>query len=519
MDRSGEWLTGNEEYQRFIKRLCGFDPRLRQRDPKATSRSPWPPRPGNGKVAVIESSPDGAYRGPIYFHDPAGFKTYLRGTPCEANSCVIILEAMDRDFIGLLGAHFSIPPALFAQHDRVTPPSIDSSLENDSIALPTSTATQEHVILPYAEPICLEGNIHGKNKIVCAETGRLISATRTLGEFSNVYISSRKCSVWRRRRAGDERGWDCVVVTDPPLKNARLAHDPKPIPVMRTLFQGGYLDFVPFADQLRAGKGPPRTSMLEDLCFYIVEHHKLLDPDDPDSILLVCQKIIASHFRKHSEFLQAQIYTIHHRMSHLYKLDIFTTDAIEMQWSDTQALQWRLTDWVIAIESITMQCRMPPRQQPDAAAPVGWADIGADFSYLLMRYRDIRHQAEVLSSSITGLAGISGNRHASVEQTLSRQEARSMKALTFVGLVFIPLGLVASLFGVPNPYGPGGEMFWVYFAVSLPLSLLTFTMYFLFNGEFRTGRWVHSMLMSGYGAVSARMLREKDMSVGLSAIE
>jgi hypothetical protein len=209
MDRSGEWLTDNEEYQQLIKRLCGSDPRLRQRDPKANSRSPWPPRPGHCKVAVIASSPDGAYRDPIHFRDPTHFKTYLTGTPCEANSRVIIMESMDRNFIGLLGAHFSIPPAFFAQHDRVTPPSIDSSLENDSMALPTSTATQEHVILPYAEPICLEGNISGKNKIVCAETGRVIGATRTLGEFSNVYISSRKCSVWRRRRTGNELSWDC----------------------------------------------------------------------------------------------------------------------------------------------------------------------------------------------------------------------------------------------------------------------------------------------------------------------
>jgi hypothetical protein len=209
-DRDGEWLTNNKQYQRFVKRLCGSDPRLRQRDPKATARSQWP-IPGNGTVVVLESSPDGSYREPVRNPDLASLGAYLIATtPCQAKSRIIILEAMDQDFIGLLGAHFSIPPALFAQHDRVTPPSIDSTLENDSIALPTSTFTQEHVILPYAETICLTGNIDGMNKIVCAETGRLISATRTLGEFSNVYISSRKCSVWRRRRGGgDTEGWDC----------------------------------------------------------------------------------------------------------------------------------------------------------------------------------------------------------------------------------------------------------------------------------------------------------------------
>ena len=58
----------------------------------------------------LEPQPKCRYQDPIYFRDPSGFSAYLTAmTPCEANSRVITLEAMDRDFIGLPGAHSACP--------------------------------------------------------------------------------------------------------------------------------------------------------------------------------------------------------------------------------------------------------------------------------------------------------------------------------------------------------------------------------------------------------------------------
>ena len=51
----------------------------------------------------------------------------------------------------------------------------------------------------------------------------------------------------------------------------------------------------------------------------------------------------------------------------------------------------------------------------------------------------------------------------------SIREAKSVKALTILGIVFIRLAFVASLFSMSDPFRPGGRLFWMYFVVTLPL--------------------------------------------------
>ncbi len=105
-----------------------------------------------------------------------------------------------------------------------------------------------------------------------------------------------------------------------------------------------------------------------------------------------------------------------------------------------------------------------------------WTDCTADYQYLLMRFRELRHRTECLNSAVTGLASISGNRQAYKEQQLALQtakrsirEAKSNKAVTLLGLVFIPLAYTSQLFSMADPYGPAGQQFWIYFATALPL--------------------------------------------------
>jgi hypothetical protein len=48
-------------------------------------------------------------------------------------------------------------------------------------------------------------------------------------------------------------------------------------------------------------------------------------------------------------------------------------------------------------------------------------------------------------------------------------EAVSVRRLTYIALVSIPLGWVASLLSMSEGFLPGDEHFWVYFALVLPL--------------------------------------------------
>jgi hypothetical protein len=89
----------------------------------------------------------------------------------------------------------------------------------------------------------------------------------------------------------------------------------------------------------------------------------------------------------------------------------------------------------------------------------------------------VRHRAEGLNSSITALAGMVGDRQGLKGQGLSLREARNAKALSFLGILFIPLAYSGSLFSMSDPYGPGGEKFWVYLAISCPLIVLVACLY------------------------------------------
>ena len=53
----------------------------------------------------------------------------------------------------------------------------------------------------------------------------------------------------------------------------------------------------------------------------------------------------------------------------------------------------------------------------------------------------------------------------------SAVEARFVKRLTYIALVFVPLSWVAALFSMTDDFAPGQPMFWVYFIVSVPLCL------------------------------------------------
>ncbi|KAK4181717.1 hypothetical protein QBC36DRAFT_40092 [Triangularia setosa] len=478
------WLADCPHYQNVIESLASSEPRLRRRDPRIELKNiPWPFK--NTRIAVLESQSAGLpfTRKPYRYSDPEKFRLLLSDkTPASGpdGRRIIIMEGQASAYIGTLGTHFGIHPAFFVDHERDNAPEAFKS--NDAyynISLPC--VQKEHVTMRYYQLISLPGDLQSNFRVFCAETGRTVTTTRILGKFADTVCLHRKCSIWRRPREGGT-GWDCIVITDPPLRFVGTSYEAlKPIPVspITRFHQGGYPDFVPHQRQMRLScGGPPRTTLLDDLCFYLHYHCDLFDSNGIDLVLSLAQKIVASHYRQHVGFLQTYISHVQHSMSRQENLEYFNTTAVEKQWSDVQSYERRLSYYCIDLESIMLQCRIP-FSAPDTSSKNLLQSSEADFQFLYMALKDVRRRVEILSSSITGLAGIAGNRQAVEEQVLSRQEATSVKALTVVGLVFIPLGFVASLFGMEDWFAPGGERFWVYWAVAVPVSVMAFVTYFM----------------------------------------
>jgi len=133
---------------------------------------------------------------------------------------------------------------------------------------------------------------------------------------------------------------------------------------------------------------------------------------------------------------------------------------------------------------------------PFSASPVpyntttDWTSCARDFQYIHYSLKSLKAQVEAVSNSITGLAGIAGNRQALQEAKRSLREAKGIKTLTLLGMVFIPLAFCTGLFSMNDYYLPGTASFWVYFAVSIPLVISVFFVAFLIGfGYDNEGEW------------------------------
>ena len=245
-----------------------------------------------------------------------------------------------------------------------------------------------------------------------------------------------------------------------------------------------------------------------------VDHDLVANPDMIVGTFV--RKMVTSHYFKLAEHLRATLSAAQRALSRKHDLASLPMEKVEELWSDIQAWERRVGEYCEDLEAIMLQLGIPledpntfsgsrqymrspsssfsipgtPASSTSTAVSVGiasafpaersslhrWLDPTLDFQFLLLRFREMRHRTECLNSAVTGLASITGNRQAYREQQLaletarrSIREAKSSKAVTLLGLIFIPLAYTSSIFSMQDPYGPGGDKFWQYFVTSVPL--------------------------------------------------
>jgi hypothetical protein len=94
-------------------------------------------------------------------------------------------------------------------------------------------------------------------------------------------------------------------------------------------------------------------------------------------------------------------------------------------------------------------------------------DIVAEFERLKNEFRAFKERINrnlaLFNSSI------------SIEESKKAiKESESVSLLTKLAFVFIPLSFIASLFSIQGNMAPGGNKFWLYWVISIPLTIMTF---------------------------------------------
>lgn len=273
---------------------------------------------------------------------------------------------------------------------------------------------------------------------------------------------------------------EAVILCDPQLTD--LSPDPKEIigGELRAIeniginlnnkpFHDGYQDILPpkfFNSQpsldalLALPKTPhPHASMLKDLVYFYTHHSGLLTPEEwtsPQKSAVFLKKIVAAHYLQLVDYIKAMLPSLELRL---------TTAWVEEQdqWKSLQTISRRCGNYRDDIEDTLLSLGYPLDGKLDESSKLrstDWKDCEKDLQYAYFRLKILKERADNLTTSMTGLASIAGNRQ-------NLEEAKRVKRLSLLALLFIPLAYTSSLFSMQDSYAPNQQNFWIYWVSAI----------------------------------------------------
>ncbi|KAI1506492.1 hypothetical protein F5X99DRAFT_4992 [Biscogniauxia marginata] len=153
--------------------------------------------------------------------------------------------------------------------------------------------------------------------------------------------------------------------------------------------------------------------------------------------------------------------------------DFFEAVPIDVPISlaETMAMYWQIQD---SLER-NLGNRTPPHSpHGSSAANTGWEALLARVG---RRTQLLGHLNDMQVLPQTGTAGRRASNLDSSNQGddfyNSEENKRGLDRVAYMGGVLLPLSIVSGILSMGEPFGPGGSMFFVYWAAAVPLTLVT----------------------------------------------
>ena len=234
-------------------------------------------------------------------------------------------------------------------------------------------------------------------------------------------------------------------------------------------FQDGYVDFLPPRPRTAEATklSHPHGSMLRDLIYYFENHSDHISSElwtSPTASSLFVKKIVAAHYLQLIDYIKVMLPSLELRL---------TTAWVEEQeqWKSLQTISRRCGNYRDDIEDTLLSLDYPLEGPQSSAQGLNhrqpkWQNCEKDFQYIYFRLKILKERADTLMQAMTGLASIAGNRQ-------NLEEAKRVKRLNLLALLFIPLAYTSSLFSMQDNFMPGNGKFWVYWVSALSVVALT----------------------------------------------
>ncbi|PSN59611.1 hypothetical protein BS50DRAFT_227299 [Corynespora cassiicola Philippines] len=470
------WLCDEGEYRKYIDLLSGSNPGLTTCDPNNvdTDGNVHVLKRGNACVSMLESPATGQprFKKTTFRHSDDLRKHFSPSNYVKDGlRRIYIMEGLAPDYIAILGGHFFMEPTFFLRQERTCVWSNDFTPTSDALPLPALLQPDRAFHLQYCELRSFNKAIENRYHF-CKRTRRHVGMTPARHkEDSTTGILRRKVSWWSRPT--ENGGWDAVILCDPPLRELSpspkqmTSSGPKDIPdddeLKNMPFQNGYIDFLPYTDPKRALRieRHQHGSMLQDLVHYFENHSDLLSAElwkEPSTSSIFLKKIVAAQNMQLVDYIKAMLPSLELKL---------TTAWIDEQdqWKSLQTISRRCGNYRDDVED-TLLSLCFPLEGGKSRGNVNWWECERDFQYIYHRLGILKGRADTLMQSMTGLASIAGNRQ-------NLEEAKRVKRLNLLALLFIPLAYTSSLFSMQDSYAPGNGQFWVYWVSALGVVAMT----------------------------------------------
>ena len=253
------------------------------------------------------------------------------------------------------------------------------------------------------------------------------------------------------------------------MSRSRDSQTSSTLTLQTRLFQGGFEDFLSgssFFDHIDPEIGPPRSSPLESLIFYWgITQPQGFDAKCPTLFSLSSYplRMVAAEWMTYLELLYHSIkqyeYSPNNAVAALGQIAILNADIYALQqWTRRCTATAHKIHYVIDF----LRCRLTE-------------DDDKEYSALITEdYKHIASGIDTYSRRLETLVSVATSLIQAIDSRRSLTETINISRLTYLALSFIPLTFVSGLFSMNDNIAPGGKLFGLYFAVSVPLCIIVF---------------------------------------------
>lgn len=268
-----------------------------------------------------------------------------------------------------------------------------------------------------------------------------------------------------------------VILLDPPITQnffpvKGMRHEAQPVQVPFELFLGGYEDFrdpLLFSKFTKQKDGPYRQSLFDDFLYYwSLKMPASFDPDKPSlaSLAYYPMKIVAEEWMSYLTVMRQTIKEYEYSLEDLDGSSTLSQELDRLK-SDLSSLQsWRRR--ILSTRQKTQAVlRFLGACSVDTAKDDGLSALEEDYKYIATEVQEYGSRLESVLPVVTSMVQIVDSRRALAETS-------SVTRLTYLAVVFVPLTFTSGLFSMSDDMAPGGSLFWLYFVVALPITLVVF---------------------------------------------